>query len=90
MIEDREVRDSLPDHFATPDEAAEFWDTHSSAEYEEYFQEVHFEVDLRGRTQEVRVEDRLMREVRKIARQRGVRPETLVNLWLQEKVAATG
>jgi len=43
---------------------------------------------LKRRAHDVRVTDNLLREVRKIARQRGVATETLVNLWLQEKVAA--
>jgi hypothetical protein len=69
------------------EEAGEFWDTHSSADYEEYMTEAHFDVELERRATEVLVTDRLLREVRKIARQQGVATETLVNLWLQEKVA---
>lgn len=80
--------DSLPDEFQSLEEAGEFWDTHSSADYEEYMQAADFEVDLKRRSTEVRVSDKLMRDVRKIARRQGVATETLVNLWLQEKVAA--
>jgi predicted DNA binding CopG/RHH family protein len=82
-------RDPLPDQFSSPEEAGEFWDTHSGTDYEEYMTEVHFDVELKRRAHEVRVTDQLLREVRKIARQQGVSTETLVNLWLQEKVAAT-
>ena len=39
-------------------------------------------------SQERRIADDLRREVRKIANQKGVATETLVNLWLQEKIAA--
>jgi len=81
-------RDPLPEQFSSPEEAGEFWDTHSGADYEEYMQEVHLDVELKRRAHEVRVSDRLLREVRKIARQQGLATETLVNLWLQEKVAA--
>jgi predicted DNA binding CopG/RHH family protein len=80
-------RDPVPEKFNSPEEAGEFWDTHSGADYEEYMQEVHFDVELKRRAHEVRVSDRLLREVRKIARQQGLATETLVNLWLQEKVA---
>jgi hypothetical protein len=30
-------RDSLPDEFKTIEEAANFWDTHSLADYEDFF-----------------------------------------------------
>ncbi len=80
--------DSLPDEFQSLEEAGEFWDAHSSADYEEFMQEAHFEVDLKRHSTEVRVADELVRDVRKIARRQGVTTETLINLWLQEKVAA--
>ena len=80
-------RDPLPEEFNSLEEAGEFWDTHSSADYEDYMKEVHFDVELKRRAHDVRVTDDVLREIRKIARQRGVATETLVNLWLQEKVA---
>ena len=84
----RKKRDPLPEEFNSLEAAGEFWDTHSSADYEDYMKEVHFDVELKGRAHDVRVTNDVLREVRKIARQRGVATETLVNLWLQEKVAA--
>ena len=84
----RKKRDPLPESFGSAEEAGEFWDTHSGADYEDYMTEVYFEVDLKRRTHDVRVFDEVLREVRKIAHQKGVATETLVNLWLQEKVAA--
>src|SRR5690242_5718480 len=81
-------RDQLPEEFGSPEEAGEFWDTHSGADYEEYMIPAHFDVDLKRRSHEVRVSDEVLREVRKIARQHGIATETLVNLWLQEKVVA--
>ena len=84
----KKKRDPLPEEFNSLEEAGEFWDTHSSADYEDYMKEVHFDVDLKGRTHDVRIADDLRREVRKIANQKGVATETLVNLWLQEKIVA--
>ena len=84
---EKRTRDPLPEQFNSAEEAGEFWDTHSGADYEDYMKEVHFDVDLRNRAHDVRVTDDVLREIRKIARQRGVATETLVNLWLQEKVA---
>ena len=81
-------RDPLPEEFNSLEAAGEFWDTHSSADYEDHMKEVHFDVDLKHRAHDVRVTDDVLRKVRKIARQHGVATETLVNLWLQEKVEA--
>lgn len=80
--------DTLPDQFQSLEEAGEFWDTHSSADYEEYMKPVQFEVDLKRSVREVRIADQVLREIRKIARQQGITTETLINLWLQEKVVA--
>ncbi len=84
----KKTRDPLPEEFSSAEEAGEFWDTHSGADYEMHMKETHFHVELKRRAHDVRVTDNLLREVRKIARQSGVATETLVNLWLQEKVAA--
>lgn len=89
MAKSKKSRDPLPEQFSSAEEAGEFWDTHSGADYEDYMQEAHFEVDLKRSVKEVRVADQVFRDVMKIARQQGIATETLVNLWLQEKVAAS-
>ena len=87
MGKSRKKIDPLPDHFDSLEEAGEFWDTHSSADYEEYMIPVHFDVDLKGSVHEVRVAHDLLSEVTNIARRQGLKTETLVNLWLQQKVS---
>ena len=79
-------RDPIPDSFSSIEEAAEFWDTHSLADYEDLMIEVtDVEFDLVRR--HFRVDAKLARKINRIAQKRGVSPETLVNLWLQEKVS---
>jgi glycosyltransferase involved in cell wall biosynthesis len=39
--------DLLPEHFDSLEEAAEFWDTHDSADYEEYMQDVECDVEIK-------------------------------------------
>jgi hypothetical protein len=51
----------LPEQFKSAEEAGEFWDTHSGADYEEYMQAANFEVDLKWHSTEVRVSDEVMR-----------------------------
>lgn len=79
-------RDVLPDEFETIEEAAEFWDTHSLADYEDYQKEVDFEVELKTEKNYFAIEKELSEAINKMAKLKGVLPETLINLWLKEKV----
>ena len=83
----RKVRDPLPEHFSSLDEAAEFWDTHDSCDYDEYFKDVEFEVDLKPRTHLVAIEGPLYDKVRAIAKKKRVATSKLVNRWLEEKAS---
>lgn len=75
--------DPIPDEMSLL-EASEFWDTHSVADYPTQVVEMSFE---RGATTTfVAVEKDLVGSLREQARQSGVSMETLVNLWLQEKL----
>lgn len=83
-----QVRDPIPE-FETLDEIAEFWDTHSTADYEDLTQDVHFEVRLReqnGQKRFVTLVPELGDTLEALANARGVSLETLVNVWLTEKV----
>lgn len=74
----------IPETFASIDETAEFWDTHSIADHWDQTQEVK-NVDIDLVRQHFRVDAELARKINHIARHRGISAETLVNLWLQEK-----
>jgi len=80
-------RDSLPEHFENLNEAAEFWDTHDSGDYEEFMKDVQCEFDLQKRTYLVPVEGTLYEKVEKIAKRRGLKADALVNRWLAEKAS---
>ncbi|HEY3228477.1 MAG TPA: CopG family antitoxin [Roseiflexaceae bacterium] len=82
------TRDPIPE-FETLDDIAEFWDTHSTADYEDLTHEVHFDVRLRKRdeqAQTVTLVPELGETLQALAEARGVSLETLVNVWLTEKV----
>lgn len=40
------IIDPLPDSFASEEEAGEFWDTHSTEDYAEYFVTVDDKIDI--------------------------------------------
>ncbi len=86
MTNNRKHRDPIPREFKTIEELQEFWDKHSVADYDDLLKDVHFEVDLRGRTNLVAVEPTLMQELVKRAHTMGVSTETLVNLWLSKQL----
>jgi hypothetical protein len=60
----------------------EFWDRHDFVEFDADTPDIQFEVSCA-----VPVEIDLFAEIEKQAHQRGVSVQTLVNLWLQQKVA---
>jgi hypothetical protein len=70
----------------TLEEMAEFWDTHSLADYDDQTYEVEMTFDPAARRSLVGIEPELMDELRRIARQRQVSTQTLVNVWLQQRV----
>ncbi len=86
MAEDN-GREAIPDRFDSLREAADFWDNHDVAAYDDQTREVHFDVDLRKRTFLTALEPDLAKRVAAYAHQRGVSTETLINIWLTEKLA---
>jgi hypothetical protein len=78
--------DLLPNEFKHIEEAAKFWDSHSLADYEDYQKDVKFEVDLKSEKNYFSVERDISVYIDKLAYIKGVLPETLLNLWLKEKI----
>ena len=86
MVENKGAIEPIPAHFATLEEAGEFWDTHDLGDYWEFTEEVEFEVVLQDERVLVAVEPELAKKVASMAHRRGVATETLINLWLSEKI----
>ena len=68
------------------EEASEFWDAHSVADFPSRVVEMEYAPE--GHTTFVAIEDGLVNRLTREARERGVSVETLVNLWLQERLPA--
>ncbi|HEX9971447.1 MAG TPA: CopG family antitoxin [bacterium] len=66
-------------------EIAEFWDKHSLADYWDQTHEVELEVRAKRRRR-VNIDPEVYSQVEVHARTRGILPETLVNLWLIERL----
>jgi len=66
-------------------EIGAFWDMHSLADYWDQTHEVEFEVRAQRRRR-VTLDPEVFLKVEAQARKRGLLPETLVNLWLVERL----
>lgn len=64
----------------------DFWDTHDLAEHWEQTEPVEFELALQSEVTYYPLDIALAAKVRSIAKERGVSTETLLNLWVQEKL----
>ncbi len=69
----------------TLEEIADFWDTHSLADHWDETHEVEFEVRA-TRRRRVTLDPDIYTQVETQAHARGISPETLVNLWLVERL----
>lgn len=67
-------------------EMGEFWDRHDLSEYWDQTKPAGFEVNIQSEAVYYAVEPKLSAQILNIAKKRGVSPETLLNLWLQEKI----
>ena len=69
------------------DQIGDFWDTRDLADHWDETKHVDVEVDIRSRTTYFAVERDLSARIRKLAEERGVSAETLLNLWMNEKLS---
>ena len=89
MARSKKERDRIPEHFKSIEEAAEFWDSHDLGDYWDLTKEAHFDVDIRQRVFLAALEPELAKKLSECARKQGVSTETLINVWLSEKLAET-
>ncbi len=89
MARSKQQRDPLPDHFPSIEAAGEFWDAHDLADYADQTAEVEAIIDLQRRRHLFALEPELAQQIAAEARRRGLSPETLINLWLSERLHAS-
>ena len=65
---------------------ADFWDEHDLSDYWDQTRSVRADVDLESEESLYAIEKGLSQTLRRAAKERGVSPHTLINLWLQEKI----
>lgn len=69
------------------EEIAEFWETHSLADYWEQTEAAEFEIDPTARRRYlVALDPGLIQRVQRLAQIRGLSTESLVNLFLEQRL----
>ena len=80
-------KDALPEHFDSLEQAGEFWDAHSSADYWDQTDEAALEFELRESVFYVPVENRLYYRVKEKALQENRSTEEMVSLLLERELS---
>ncbi len=83
---DEKNKGTLPADFESIEAAAEFWDTHDLSDHWDETSEVELDVELERRVVLIPLEAQIAQKLSAIARQQGISVETLVNVWLSERL----
>jgi hypothetical protein len=67
-------------------EIGEFWDTHDLSVFWDKTKEAQFDVDIESEVIYYAVDRTLSEKIQSLAQKRGVTADTLINLWIQEKL----
>jgi hypothetical protein len=86
MQKSKKIREPIPEEFASIEEAAEFWEKHDLSEYWDETREVEFDIKVPPAPRYIPLEQDTAEVISKIARKKHISPETLVNLWLKERL----
>ena len=88
MADTDRLTDPLPDEFGSLEEAAEFWDTHSSSDYEEFLEPVDFDVDTQRCHFEIEVDEETFLALREIAKKEREPVKQLASEILKQRLRA--
>jgi len=82
---ERNKRKKIPE-FKSLEEFQDFWDKHDLTEFEDKLKEVSIKVDLKRSKNLVTIDPEILKRIRETAAQKGLKTESLINIWLQEKI----
>jgi len=70
-------------------EMGEYWDEHDLADIWDQTEPVEMELDLESDRRYYPIELTMAKKISELAERQGVSAETLLNLWVKEKLAAS-
>ena len=82
------IIDPLPDSFATEEEAGEFWDTHSAADYAEYLKPANNVIEIKIRIFEVQVAEDVFQKLQEEAESTQQSVPKIVDRILREELTS--
>jgi len=86
MTQTKKQKSRIPE-FKSYEEEAEWWETHSIADYQDEFETVELVIDKNLiRTLTIRFDSETLTKVRKEAERKGLGATTLIRMWVREKV----
>jgi hypothetical protein len=86
MAKSKKKNETVPEHMSIL-EASEFWDEHSMVDFSDVKEVRGFDIHIERELYYCPVSRGLMQRLQDRARAEGVSAETLINLYLQEKLA---
>lgn len=76
----------IPEHFASAEEAGQFWDTHDLTDFLEHTKSVDMGFDIRRRHYYISVSPVLLKKMKQVSDKEGQSLKAMANQWLQEKL----
>ena len=70
-------------------ELVDFFETHDMGDYWEEMPEAHFDVNIKKRKHLVALEEDIVDKLTEIAKSKKVSSESLINVWLKDKIRRT-
>lgn len=68
-------------------ELVEFFETHDTGEYWDQMPEAHFDIEIKGRTHLIAIDEEIADKLTRIAKSRKISAGVLINSWLREKIS---
>ena len=65
---------------------AEFWDTHDVSEIWDKTEKISFDIDIQTEMTYYALDKILSDQIQSLAQKRGVTANTIINLWIKEKL----
>ena len=87
MQKSKKKIEPIPDEFKNIMEASDFWDKHDITDYWGETKEIKFKAVLKKEPKYIALEESIAKKAFNLAKKKHVSIETLVNLWLKEKLS---
>jgi hypothetical protein len=86
MQRSKKIKKTISEEFSSIKEAADFWDTHDLTDFWEDTKEIKCDSRVPSVPRYIPLEKEIAEKIVKISRQQHISSETLVNLWIKERL----